>query len=99
MRKCAHCVYRPYRHRPVPIQAAFALCHRDGDFRMRCRGQIWHNRAAIDNFSDGVIRMTDLIDTSCHQAAIQLPIAMRSTPTTTQHPAVSSLGAYPTPAH
>ena len=92
MSKCAYCVYRPYRYRPAPIRAAFALCHHDVHFRVR-------SRAATDNFSDGVISMTNLIDTSCHQAAIQIPIAMWPDPTSTQHPADSSFEAYPTPAH
>jgi len=48
---------------------------------------------------DGFAWMTDLIDTSGHRATIQIPIAMRSILTPTHHPAVSSLEAYPTPAH
>ena len=99
MSKCAYCVYRPYRYRPAPIRAAFALCHHGVHFRMRYSHQIWRDRAATDSFSGGVIWATDLIDTSCHQAAIQIPIAMWSTLTPAQHPAVSSLEAYPTPAH
>ena len=99
MSKCAYYVYRPYRYRPAPIRAAFALCHHDVRFCVRYRHRIWRDRAATNNFSDGVIWMIDLIDTSGHQAAIQIPIAMWSTLTPAQHPAVSSLGAYPTPAH
>jgi len=95
----AHRVYCPYRYRPAPIRAAFALCHHGVHFRVRYSHQIWRDRAAIDSFSDGVIWATDLVDTSYHQAAIQIPIAMWSTLTPAQHPAVSSLGAYPTPAH
>ena len=87
------------KYRPAPIRAAFALCHHDVRFRVIYRRRIWCDRAATDNFSDGVISMTNLIDTSCHQAAIQIPIAMWPDPTSTQHPGVSSLVAYPTPAH
>ena len=99
MSKCAYCVYRPYRYRPAPIRAAFALCHHGVHFRVRYSHQIRRDRAAIDSFSDGVIWATDLIDTSGHRATIQIPIALRSSLTTPQHPAVSSLEASPTPAH
>jgi len=92
-------ICRPYRYRPVPIRAAFVPCRRDERFCVRCRHQIWRDRATTDYLSDGVIRMTDLIDSSGQRAAIQIPIARRSTPTPTLHPAVSSLEAYPTPAH
>ena len=95
----AYSVDYPYRYRPAPIRAAFALCHHGVHFRVRYSHQIRRDRAAIDSFSDGVIWATDLIDTSCHQAAIQIPIAMWATLTPAQHPAVSSLEAYPTPAH
>ena len=99
MNTCAHRIYRLSRYRPAPIRAAFALCHGNVHFCVRCRHRIWRNRAAIDSFSDGIIWMTDLVDTSCQRRAIQIPIAMRSTLTTVKHPAVSSLEAYPTPAH
>ena len=88
-----------YRYRPAPIRAAFALCRRDVHFRVRCRHRIRRDGATTDHLNDGVIRMTDLIDTSCHGGAIQIPIAVWSTPPTAKHPAVSSLGAYPTPTH
>ena len=99
MSQCAHCVYYPSRYRPAPIRATFALCHHHVHFRVRGSHRIWRDRAATNNFSDAVIWMTDLINTSCQRGAIQIPIAMWSTLTPTQHPAVSSLGAYPTPAH
>jgi len=92
-------VYRPYRHRPVPIRAVFMPCRRDVRFCVRCRHRIWCDRAVTNTLSDGVIRMTDLIDTSYRRGTIQIPIAMWSTLTPQQRPAVSSLGAYPTPAH
>ena len=95
----AHRICRPSRYRPAPIRAAFALCHHVVHFHVRCRHRIWRDRAATDSFSDGVIWTTNLIDTSCHPAAIQIPIAMWSTLTPAKHPAVSSLEAYPTPAH
>jgi hypothetical protein len=95
----AHRICCPYRYRPAPIRAAFALSHHELHFCARCRHQIWRNRASIDSFNDGIIWMTDLIVTSCQRRIIQIPIAMRSTLTPTQHPAVSSLEASPTPAH
>jgi hypothetical protein len=39
------------------------------------------------------------IGTSSQPGKIQIPIALRSTQTPAKHPAVSSLGACPTPAH
>ena len=95
----AHRICRPSRYRPAPIRAAFALCHRDVHFRVRCRRRNWRNRAATDYLSDGFIWMTNLVVASCHRATIQIPIDMWSTLTPAQHPAVSSLEAYPTPAH
>ena len=99
MSMCAYSVYHPYRYRPAPIRAAFVLCRRNVRFCVKCRHQIWCDRAVTNYLSDGVIRMTDLIDTSGQRGAIQIPIAMWSTLTPTQHPAVSSLEAYPTPTH
>ena len=88
-----------YRYRPAPIRAAFVPCHRDVHFRVNCRHWIWRDRVATRYLSDGVIWMTYRIVTSRHRATIQIPIAMRSTLTPSQCPAVSSLEAYPTPAH
>jgi hypothetical protein len=95
----AYSVDYPYRYRPAPIRAAFVLCHRDVHFCVRCGREIWPVRYAADYLGDGFAWMTDLIDTSGQRGAIQIPIAMRSILTPTQHPAVSSLEAYPTPAH
>lgn len=95
----AHHAYRPYHHRPVLIRAVFVLCRRDERFCVRFRHRSWCDRPATNMLSNGVIRMTDLVDSSYQRGTIQIPIAMWSTLTPTQHPAVSSLGAYPTPAH
>ena len=76
-----------------------AYATRDVHFCVRCGREIWPVRYAADSLGDGFAWMTDLIDTSDHRATIQIPIAMWSTLTTVKHPAVSSLGAYPTPAH
>ena len=95
----AYSVDYPYRYRPAPIRAAFVPCHRDVHFCVRCGREIWPVRYAADSLRDGFAWITDLIDTSGHRATIQIPIAMWSTLTTVKHPAVSSLGAYPTPAH
>ncbi len=89
----------PYRYRPVPIRAAFVLCHRDLHFCVRREQEVWSVRHAADYLGDGFACITDRVVTACHQATIQIPIAMWSTQTTVKHPAVSSLGAYPTPAH
>jgi len=99
MSTCAHRIYRFHRYRTVSIRAALALCHRNVHFRVRSRHRIWRNRAATDYLSDADIWMTELVEPSCQRGAIQIPIAMRSTLASMQHPAVSSLGAYPTPAH
>ena len=94
----AYSVDYPYRYRPAPIRAAFTLCHGDVYFRLRCTQRIGRNWAAINSCKDGIVWITDLIDTSSQRRAIQIPIAVRSAPTPSQHPAVSSLEAYPTPA-
>ena len=99
MSMCAYVVYRPSRYRPAPIRAAFVPCHCSVRFCLQCRRGIWPFRPATEPLGNGIAWTTDLIHTSCHQAAIQIPIAIWSTLTPAQHPAVSSLGAYPTPAH
>ena len=95
----AHRVYRPYRYRPVPIRAAFVPCHRNVYFCVRGAQVIPSMRPATDPLSDGLARITNVIDAACPSAPIQIPIALRIILTTAEHPAVSSLEAYPTPAH
>jgi hypothetical protein len=99
MSTCAHRIYRFHRYRTVSIRAALALRHRNVNFCVRRWYRIRRNRAANDHHSDADIGMTDLVVNSCHRVTIQIPIAMRSTLTPAKHPAVSSIGAYPTPAH
>jgi hypothetical protein len=95
----AHRVYCPYRYRPAPIRAAFVPYRRDVHFCLRCGRAIAFVRPATHHLSYITAWITGLIDTSYHRATIQIPIAMWSTLTTVKHPAVSFLGAYPTPAH
>ena len=89
----------PHRHRPVTIRAAFVPCHDDMRFCLRCGQAIWTVRPATDHLNDVIARMAGLIATSGPRATIQIPIAMLSSLTTLQRPAVSSLEASPTPAH
>ena len=88
-----------YHYRQMPIRAAFVPFHRNVDFCVRGAQIIASIRPATDHLSDGIARITDVIDASCPPASIQIPIALRIILTTAQHPAVSSLEACPTPAH
>jgi len=94
----AYRVYRPYLYRPAPIEAAFAPSHCNVNSCLRSVRTFRHGGPSNDPLSDGVARKNDPIVTSHHRATIQIPIAMQSTLATTQHPAVSSLKAYLTPA-
>ena len=89
----------PHRYRPMPIRAAFGPCHRNVRFCLRYGRAIALVRPATHHPSYITVRITGLIVTSCQRATIQIPIALRSSLTTPQHPAVSSLEASPTPAH
>ena len=89
----------PHRYRPAPIRAAFVSCFDDMRFCVQYGQEIWPVRPATDYPGDGIARMAGLIATSCQRATIQIPIVLLSSMTTPQHPAVSSLGASPTPAH
>ncbi len=94
----AYRVYRPYRYRPAPIEAAFAPSHCNVNPCLQSARTIGNGRPANDPLKKGIAPMADIIVTSYHRATIQIPIAMQSTLATTQHPAVSSLKAYLTPA-
>ena len=89
----------PDRYRPMPIRAAFVPCHRNLYLRMRGAQLIPSMQPATDHLTNGIARITNVIDAACPLAPIQIPIALRIILTTAQHPAVSSLEAYPTPAH
>ena len=95
----AHHVDCPDRHRPAPIRAAFVPCHRDVRFCVLRPRKSRPTPCTYDYRDDGVAGITDFVATSRQRQIIQTPIAMRSTLTPTQHLAVSSLEAYPTPAH
>jgi hypothetical protein len=88
-----------YRYRPVPIRAAFVPTHHNVHFCVRGAPVMPCMWAATNLLSDGIARITNDIDASCPPAPIQIPIALRIILTTAPHPAVSSLEAYPTPAH
>jgi len=88
-----------YRYWSAPIRAAFVPCPRNEHFRVRCGQEIWSVRPATDPLDDEITRMNGLTAVSTRRATIQIPIAMWFTLTPAKHPAVSSLGAYPTPAH
>ena len=95
----AHCVYRAYRYRQMPIRATFVPYHRNMYLCMPGTQVILSMRPAPDPLSKGMARITNVIDASCPPAPIQIPIALRIILTTAQRPAVSSLEASPTPAH
>jgi hypothetical protein len=92
-------IHRPYRYRPVPIRAAFVPCRCNLSFYLQCRREIGPFQPATDPLGNGIASTTDLIVNSCQHAPIQITIAKRPSMTTAKHPAVSSLEAYPTPAH
>ena len=92
----AHCLHR---HRSAPIRAAFLPCRCQLSFCMQSRRIIWRVPSATGYLSNAAGWMTALIDASRHQAMTQIPIATRPSMATAKRPAVSSLGAYPTPAH
>ena len=87
-----------YRNRPVPIRAAFVPCHRNVYLCVRGAQVIPSMRPVTEHLSNGIARITNVIDASCPLAPIQIPIALRIVSTTAQHPAVSSLKVCPTPA-
>jgi len=91
--------YVSHRYWSVPIRAAFVPYPRDVNFRVRCGREIASAQPATDHLGDEIARMNGFAAVSTQRATIQIPIATRSSITTAKHPAVSSLGAYPTPAH
>ena len=99
MSNCASCVYRPHRYRPAPIRAAFVSRGGDLHWWARYGQEIAIYPSAVHPPNNRSASITDPIATAGHPGTIQIPIAMWSTPTPSQHPAVSSLGACPTPAH
>ena len=95
----AHRIDCIFHYQPAPIRAAFVPCHPDVRFCASRSRRVRPTLCTGDYRDDGVTGITDSVATSCQRRMIQIPIAMRSTLTPTQHPAVSSLEAYPTPAH
>lgn len=99
MSACAHSVYRPHRHRPAPIRAAFVPRRAHGHFCRRHRQAIGGIRSTVDPQCTAMAPITHHVATSDHRGVIQIPIALRSSMATAAYPAVSSLEACPTPAH
>lgn len=87
-----------YCYRPVPIRAAFVFCQHTVLYRLQRGRKIWLDRCAFGHPGDGPTCITGLIVTSYLRRMIQIPIALPIILTIVQHPAVSSLRAYPTPA-
>jgi hypothetical protein len=87
-----------YRHRPVPIRAAFVPSHHNVHFGMRGAQVIPSMRPATDQLGNGFARITSVTDASCPPAPLKIPIALCINPATAQRPAVSSPEACPTPA-
>ena len=88
-----------YRYWPAPIRA---------DCVPRCAARCFCRRhrlvsgkihSTVDRLRHAMVRIIQRIGTSNQPGKIQIPIALRSTQTPAKHPAVSSLGACPTPAH
>ena len=80
-----------HRYRPAPIRAAFVPCLRNVHFRLQCGREIASAQPATDHLGDAIARMKGLTAASLQHTTIQIPIALRPSLTTTEHPAVSSL--------